>query len=120
MGAATRGGGAVESGPKNKVMSETSQTTGPVMMAKGGDAKKKPKVETMPNKNPLGDKPKVETMPNKDPRGAKPEIMKAPIKKKVGGMASKGMAAGGMMSKGYAAGGPAKKMSKGMAAGGKR
>jgi hypothetical protein len=43
MGAATRGGGAVESGPKNKVISETSQTTGPVMMAKGGDAKKKPK-----------------------------------------------------------------------------
>jgi hypothetical protein len=43
MGAATRGGGAVESGPKNKVISETSQTTGPVMMAKGGDAKKNPK-----------------------------------------------------------------------------
>jgi hypothetical protein len=43
MGAATRGGGAVESGPKNKVMSETSQTTGPVMMAKGGAANKKPK-----------------------------------------------------------------------------
>jgi len=84
MGAATRGGGAVESGPKNKVMSETSQTTGPVMMAKGGDAKKKPK-----------------------------GMM-------AGGMTSKGMAAGGMMSKGYAAGGPAKKMSKGMAAGGKR
>lgn len=43
MGAATRGGGAVESGPKNKVMSEPSKTTGPVMMAKGGDVKKKPK-----------------------------------------------------------------------------
>lgn len=85
MGAATRGGGAVESGPKNKVMSETSQTTGPVMMAKGGDAKKK-----------------------------KAKGMMA------GGMMSKGMAAGGMMSKGYAAGGPAKKMTKGMAAGGKR
>jgi hypothetical protein len=36
MGAATKGGGAVESGPKNRMMSETSQTTGPVMMAKGG------------------------------------------------------------------------------------
>lgn len=84
MGAATRGGGAVESGPKNKVISETSQTTGPVMMAKGGDAKKK-----------------------------KPKGMMA------GGMASKGMAAGGMMSKGFAAGGPVK-MTKGMAAGGKR
>jgi hypothetical protein len=73
MGVATRGGGAVESGPKNKVISATSKTTGPVMMAKGGVAKKKPK----------------------------------------------GMMAGGMMSKGYAAGGPAK-MTKGMAAGGKR
>ena len=40
MGCATRGGGAVESGPKNKVLSKTSQTTGPVMMAKGGAAKK--------------------------------------------------------------------------------
>ena len=95
MGAATRGGGAVESGPRNKVMSQTSQTTGPVMMAEGGDVTTKPKIE-----KPV----------NRDPRGAKPEIMKAPIKKKVGGM----------MSKGYAAGGPAKKMTKGMAAGGKR
>jgi hypothetical protein len=43
MGAATRGGGAVESGPKNKMISETSKTTGPVMMAKGGEAMKKPK-----------------------------------------------------------------------------
>jgi hypothetical protein len=40
MGAATKGGGAVESGPRNKMISETSQTTGPVMMAKGGMAKK--------------------------------------------------------------------------------
>ena len=40
MGAATRGGGAVESGPANKVLSETSKTTGPVMMAKGGMANK--------------------------------------------------------------------------------
>jgi hypothetical protein len=40
MGCATRGGGAVESGPKNKVMSAPSKTTGPVMMAKGGMAKK--------------------------------------------------------------------------------
>ncbi len=40
MGCATRGGGAVESGPKNKVLSKTSQTTGPVMMKKGGAADK--------------------------------------------------------------------------------
>jgi hypothetical protein len=44
MGAATKGGGAVESGPRNRVLSETSKTTGPVMMAKGGLAKKKKKV----------------------------------------------------------------------------
>lgn len=36
MGCATRGGGAVESGPKNRMISETSKKTGPVMMAKGG------------------------------------------------------------------------------------
>ena len=40
MGIATKGGGAVESGPKNKIISETSDTSGPVMMAKGGMAKK--------------------------------------------------------------------------------
>jgi hypothetical protein len=36
MGCATRGGGAVASGPANKMISETSKTTGPVMMKKGG------------------------------------------------------------------------------------
>jgi hypothetical protein len=29
MGIATKGGGAVESGPKNKMVSETSKKTGP-------------------------------------------------------------------------------------------
>jgi hypothetical protein len=38
MGAATQGGGCVMSGPKNKMMKKTSQTTGPVMMAMGGEA----------------------------------------------------------------------------------
>ena len=36
MGCAMRGGGAVMSGPKNKMLSETSKKTGPVMMKKGG------------------------------------------------------------------------------------
>ena len=36
MGCATRGGGAVMSGPKNRMISETSKKTGPVMMKKGG------------------------------------------------------------------------------------
>lgn len=40
MGAASRGGGAVSKGPKNKVISETSKKTGPVMMAKGGAVQK--------------------------------------------------------------------------------
>jgi hypothetical protein len=36
MGCANRGGGAVMSGPKNRVTSEPSKTSGPVMMKKGG------------------------------------------------------------------------------------
>jgi len=36
MGCATRGGGAVMSGPRNHMMSETSTKTGPVMMKDGG------------------------------------------------------------------------------------
>lgn len=36
MGCAMRGGGAVGSGPRNRMISETSKTTGPVMMKKGG------------------------------------------------------------------------------------
>lgn len=40
MGCATRGGGAVGSGPKNKMVSGTSKTTGPVMMKKGGKVRK--------------------------------------------------------------------------------
>lgn len=39
MGAATRGGGCVGKGPKNKMIKETSKTSGPVMMARGGMAK---------------------------------------------------------------------------------
>jgi hypothetical protein len=37
MGAATKGGGCVEKGAKNRMVSKTSQTTGPVFMANGGD-----------------------------------------------------------------------------------
>ena len=43
MGDATKGGGCVGSGPKNKMLDKTSETTGPIMMAKGGMAKKKNK-----------------------------------------------------------------------------
>jgi len=38
MGAANKGGGCVESGPKNKMIKQTSKKTGPVMMATGGMA----------------------------------------------------------------------------------
>ncbi len=90
MGAATRGGGAVESGPANKVVSEPSKTSGPIMMAKGGMAK-----GGMANKGNMNEHKRM--------------AMGKPI----------GMMAGGMMSKGYAAGGAVKK-TKGYAAGGKR
>lgn len=36
MGCATRGGGSVNSGSKNKKVSETSKKTGPIMMSAGG------------------------------------------------------------------------------------
>ena len=36
MGCATKGGGCVENGSKNKMMSQPSKTTGPIMMNKGG------------------------------------------------------------------------------------
>jgi|GEM_PF-2412656 len=36
MGCATKGGGCVMSGPKNRMVSKTSKKTGPVMMRKGG------------------------------------------------------------------------------------
>ena len=38
MGAATRGGGAVGSGPRNKMLSEPSMKTGKVVMASKGGA----------------------------------------------------------------------------------
>lgn len=38
MGAASRGGGAVSSGPKNKMVSEPSMKTGKVVMASKGGA----------------------------------------------------------------------------------
>ena len=42
MGAATKGGGCVGTGPKNKVQSKPSRKVGdPIMMNKGGDVNKK-------------------------------------------------------------------------------
>jgi len=84
MGAASRGGGAVESGPANKVISGTSTSTGVPMMAKGG----------MANKGNINEHKRM--------------AMGKPIGKMGGGMMSKGYAAGGAatkMSKGMMAGG---------------
>ncbi len=36
MGIAIKGGGCVESGPKNKMISSPSKKSGPVLMSKGG------------------------------------------------------------------------------------
>lgn len=85
MGCATRGGGAVESGPKNKMLSKTSDKTGPVMAAKGGE------------------------MINEHKRMAMGMAGGGMMKKGMaaGGMMTKGYAAGGaaMKKKGYAGGG---------------
>ena len=84
MGAATRGGGAVESGPKNKMISETSTSTGVPMMAKGGAA----------NSGGINEHKRM--------------AMGKPVGKMGGGMMSKGYAAGGAakkMSKGMMSGG---------------
>jgi len=84
MGAATRGGGAVESGPANKMISEPSKTTGIPMMAKGG----------MANKGNINEHKRM--------------AMGKPVGKMGGGMMSKGYAAGGAakkMSKGMMSGG---------------
>jgi hypothetical protein len=72
MGCATRGGGAVESGPKNKMMSAPSKTTGPVMMKKGG----------MANKGNVNEHKRM--------------AMGKPIGKMGGGMMAKGYKKGGM------------------------
>jgi hypothetical protein len=71
MGAATKGGGAVESGPRNKMLSKTSQTSGPIMMAKGGDVSPRKRMA-------MGE---------------------APVKMMGGGMMKKGYAAGGAVKK---------------------
>jgi len=98
MGAATRGGGAVESGPKNKMLSKTSNKTGPAMMAKGGEAINEHKRMAM---GMMGG-----------------GMMTKGYAAGGAAMKKKGYAGGGMMTKGYAAGGAVKKK-KMMAGGGK-
>ena len=95
MGIATRGGGAVISGARNKKVSSTESTTGIPMYKKGGAVNKMTKGGAV-NKMTKG--------------GAVKKMME-------GGMMTKGapvkkMMGGGMMKKGYAKGGAIKKKMK--------
>ena len=72
MGCATRGGGAVESGAKNRMMSEPSKSTGVPQMKKGG----------MANKSGINEHKRM--------------AMGKPIGKMGGGMMAKGYKKGGM------------------------
>lgn len=62
MGAATRGGGAVGSGPKNKMVSEPSMKTGKVVMAKDGGMMNQHKMMAMGYKKGGMAKKKVKKM----------------------------------------------------------
>lgn len=82
MGMATKGGGCVGSGPRNKVIKETSKTTGPVMMNKGGMANKK-----FPDLNKDGKVTKADV------------LMGRGVQKKMGGGMMKKYRKGGMSYK---------------------
>ena len=101
MGIATRGGGAVISGARNKKVSSTQDTTGVPMYKKGGAVNKMTKGGAV-----------------KKMMGGGMMTKGAPVKKMMeGGMMKKGapvkkMMGGGMMKKGYAKGGAIKKKMK--------
>ena len=81
MGAATQGGGCVSSGPRNKMVSEPSKKTGPVMMNKGGMANKKKGFPDL----------------NKDGKVSKADVlMGRGVQKKMGGGMIKKYRKGGM------------------------
>jgi len=85
MGMATKGGGCVSSGPRNKVIKEKSKTTGPVMMNKGGMANSKKK--GFPDLN-------------KDGKVTKADVLKGRgVQKKMGGGMMKKYRKGGMACK---------------------
>ena len=101
MGIATRGGGAVTSGARNKKVSSTQATTGVPMYKKGGAVNKMTKGGAV-----------------KKMMGGGMMTKGAPVKKMMeGGMMKKGapvkkMMGVGMMKKGYAKGGAIKKKMK--------
>ncbi len=94
MGAATRGGGCVGSGPRNKKISSPSPKV-EVMMAKGGMAKKKGKFPDLTG----------------DGKVTQADVLKGRGVKRMrgGGMAKKKMRAGGMAMKKMRGGGMAMK-----------
>lgn len=94
MGAATRGGGCVGSGPRNKKVSSPSPKV-EVMMAKGGMAKKKGKFPDLTG----------------DGKVTQADVLKGRGVKRMrgGGMAKKKMRAGGMAMKKMRGGGMAMK-----------
>ena len=81
MGMATRGGGAVRSGPRNKVLKTKSMTTGVPMYNKGGSVGK-----SFPDLNKDGKVSRADVLMG---RGVKKKMMGSSIKKyRKGGMCS--------------------------------
>lgn len=91
MGIATRGGGAVSSGPRNKKVSAPS-TKVEVMMAKGGMANKKSK---FPDLTGDGKVTKADILKG---RGVK-KMRGGGMAKKVGPVKARGMRGGGIAKK---------------------
>ena len=103
MGAAVRGGGAVGSGPRNKMVSEPSMKTGKVlMMSKGGQASRQAA---------LGLSGLYGGLPNQPKRLSKGGAINQHKEMAMGMM-------GGGMARGYKKGGMAKKKVKKMRYGG--
>ena len=101
MGMATKGGGCVASGPRNKVIKEKSKTTGPVMMNKGGMANSKKK--GFPDLNKDGKVTQADVLKGrgvqKKMRGGEMKMARGgDVQKKMRGGMMK-MARGGMSSK---------------------
>ena len=90
MGCATKGGGCVGSGPKNKMVSKTSKKTGPVMMKDGGDVNINLLPEDTPAEREYKRAVKKAAAEDKAP-GSKPKV----TSKRYGGMVKK-MKKGGM------------------------
>ena len=117
MGIATRGGGAVSSGPRNKKVSAPS-TKVEVMMAKGGMANKKGKFPDLTGDGKVTQADILKGRGVKKMKGGGIAKKKGMAKKKMmakGGMAKKKMMAKGGMAKKkmMAKGGMAKKKMRG-------